>query len=326
MRRPPLKFMARAAAASYRMSMNDAPPRTADTVKDERRSALLIGVLCGAGAAFGWAAGFVGALHGIQVGLRPEDITLHRYIWLAPVLAFFVFRQGLANPGGIGWSRGLALTLFAGPPLSLFSYYGFLAVPLGHGAVIQPSAAAVGGLALTALFLSEPLPVTRIIGAAAIVLGLVVFAGESATTIGASGILGDLSFVMAGLSWAAFGLLLALWRVDPLRAAAIVAVLSSLIYVPVHGLLFGYGPMIAAGFAENALQAVVQTALAGPGGVFLFTRAVVLLGPGRAAVFPALVPLFTMAIGFVLLGEVPTLAQLAGLAIVLTGFAFVLRR
>jgi drug/metabolite transporter (DMT)-like permease len=37
-------------------------------------------------------------------------------------------------------------------------------------------------------------------------------------------------------------------------------------------------------------------------------------------VFTSLVPGFTLLIGFLLLGEVPSLAQLAGLAIVLIGF------
>src|SRR5262249_803466 len=55
-------------------------------------------------------------------------------------------------------------------------------------------------------------------------------------------------------------------------------------------------------------------------GTYLFTRSVVLLGAGRAAVFPSLVPGFTLLIGFLTLGEVPTLAQLAGFAIVLLGF------
>jgi drug/metabolite transporter (DMT)-like permease len=66
--------------------------------------------------------------------------------------------------------------------------------------------------------------------------------------------------------------------------------------------------------------------LAGAGGIYLFTRAVALLGPGRAAVFPALVPGFTMLIGYLSLGVVPTLVQLAGFAIVTVGFAFVLKR
>ena len=290
-----------------------------------RPSALLIGVLSGAGAALGWAAGLAAALHGVEIGLSPADLTLHRFAWLGPVLAIFVFRYGLNNPGGIGWGRGIALTLFAGPPLALFSYYGFLTVPLGHGAVIQPSSAALGGLLLTALFLSEPLARTRIIGAAAIVMGLIIYGGETVTTIGSGAILGDLSFVAAGLCWAMFGLLLALWGIEPLRAATVVTVFS-LIYVPLHAWMFGYERIIAAGFSENLLQAVVQSLFAGAGGIFLFTRAVALLGPGRAAVFPALVPGFTMAIGYLFLGVVPTLAQLAGFAVVTIGFALVLKR
>jgi drug/metabolite transporter (DMT)-like permease len=288
-------------------------------------SALLIGVLSGAGAAFGWAAGLAAALHGVRIGLSPADLTLHRYAWLGPLLALFVFRAGFANPGGIGWGRGLALTLFAGPPLALFSYYGFLTVPLGHGAVIQPSSASLGGLLLTALFLSEPLPRTRVIGALAIVCGLVIYGGESAMTIGSGAILGDLSFMAAGLCWAFFGLLLAIWRIEPLRAAAVVTVFS-MVYIPLHAWLFGYERILAAGFGENLLQAVVQGLFAGAGGIYLFTRSVALLGPGRAAVFPALVPGFAMLIGFFMLGEVPTLPQLAGFAVVMIGFALVQRR
>src|SRR5690606_33932943 len=102
------------------------------------------------------------AKHGVAVGLSPADLTLHRYVWLGPVFAWFIFRSGFAQPAGIGWPRGLALMLFAGPPLALFSYFGFLTVPLSHGAVIQPSSAALGGLLLTALFLGERLTATRI--------------------------------------------------------------------------------------------------------------------------------------------------------------------
>ena len=68
------------------------------------------------------------------------------------------------------------------------------------------------------------------------------------------------------------------------------------------------------------MQLVAQGIFAGAGGTYLFTRAVVLLGAGRAAVFPSLVPGFTLLIGFLVLGEIPSPAQLAGLAIVLVGF------
>jgi drug/metabolite transporter (DMT)-like permease len=114
-----------------------------------------------------------------------------------------------------------------------------------------------------------------------------------------------------------FGVLLRLWAIAPMRAAAITSVLS-LAGLPI--LFFTYDNFVAAGFWENLLQAIVQGVFAGPAATYLFTRAVILLGVGRAALYPSLVPPFSLIIGFLTLGEVPSLAQLTGLAIVVIGF------
>jgi drug/metabolite transporter (DMT)-like permease len=45
-----------------------------------------------------------------------------------------------------------------------------------------------------------------------------------------------------------------------------------------------------------------------------------LLGASRAVLFPSLVPPFVLSTGFILLGELPTLSQLAGLVVVVFGF------
>jgi drug/metabolite transporter (DMT)-like permease len=107
------------------------------------------------------------------------------------------------------------------------------------------------------------------------------------------------------------------WRLGAIRATALTSVLS-LAGLPI--LLGSVDNMLAAGFYENAMQAVVQGALAGAGAIYLFTRAVVLLGAGRAVLFPSLVPPFTLLIGYLTIGEAPTLSQLAGLIVVLAGF------
>lgn len=275
------------------------------------------GVICGAGSALFWAFGFVAARHGVLAGVSPLVLALHRFIWpglaLIPVLA----ADGLGDLGGIGWRRGFAITVFGGLPLALWSYFGYVFVPLGHGAIIQPSCAALGGLVLASLVLKEPLPRRRIVGALAIVLGLIVIGAEALTTIGTHGIVGDFLFVAAGSFFAIFGTLLRLWHIPPMRAVSVTSVLS-LAGLPL--LLFTYDNFLAAGFYENALQAVVQGVFAGAGAIYLFTRAVVLLGVGRAAVFPALVPPFTLLIGAIAVGEIPSLSQLIGLAIVLAGF------
>jgi drug/metabolite transporter (DMT)-like permease len=276
-----------------------------------------IGIACGAGAALFWALGFVAARQGVTSGLSPYVIALHRFAWPGLALLPLVARNNFADLRMIGLGRALALAFFGGLPLALLSYIGYVLVPLGHGAVIQPSCAALGGLILARFVLKEPLPPRRIAGAAIIVAGLLVIGGEALRTIGSHGLLGDLLFVAAGSFFAIFGILVRRWRLGAIRATAITTVVS-LVGLPI--LLFSFGNMLAAGFTENAMQAVVQGALAGAGAIYLFTRSVVYLGASRAVLFPSLVPPFTLLIGYLTIGEAPSVAQLAGLVIVLAGF------
>ena len=275
------------------------------------------GFLCGVGAALCWALGFVAARHGILAGLSPLVISLHRFVWAGLAFLPLVFAAGIGDVGGVAWPRAIMLTVFGGLPLALLSYAGYLFVPLGHGGVIQPACAALGGLVLARFVVGEILPARRIAGTGLIVIGLSVIGLEALRTIGPHGFGGDLMFVGAGSFFAVFGVLVRLWRLDATRAATATSVLS-LAGLPL--LAFCYENLLAAGFAENALQAVVQGVFSGAGAIYLFTRAVALLGASRAVLFPSLVPPFTLLIGYLTLGEVPSVSQLVGLALVVAGF------
>jgi drug/metabolite transporter (DMT)-like permease len=287
---------------------------------------LVLGAICGATAAACWGAGFVAARHGILVGLRPADITFHRFVWAGLLLLPVVWRSGIGDLGGIGWGRALVMVVLAGPPQALASATGFTLTPLGHGAVIQPASAALGGILLASLVLREHLSITRAIGALVIVAGLCVFGSDALTTIGQHGLVGDFIFMSAGIAWAIFGTLLRRWHVDAIRAAAAVPAVSLLIYAPIHAAAFGFERMIALGLWENLLQVVAQGMLSGVFAIFMFARSVTLLGAGRAAVFPALVPGFALAIGYLTIGEAPSALQLLGFAMVMVGFRYVLKR
>jgi drug/metabolite transporter (DMT)-like permease len=291
-----------------------------------RPSSLVLGVACGTGAAFCWAAGFVAARHGILIGLAPADIALHRFVWAGLVLLPGALANGFAEVRAIGWGRALALTIVAGPLQALISYLGFTLVPLGHGVVIQPASSALAGLILAALALHEPTSARRMFGAAAIVVGLSLFATEAVGTIGQHGLLGDFLFLVAGVAWGVFGILLRHWRIDGTRAAIVICVLALVLYAPAHGLIWGYDRLLAAGLKENLVQVLAQGVLAGVGAIYLFARTVSLLGASRASIFPALVPAFGIVLGYLALGEVPTVYQLAGLAVVAFGFRLALKQ
>jgi drug/metabolite transporter (DMT)-like permease len=290
-----------------------------------RPSGILIGVLCGTGAALGWAAGFVAAKHGVTIGFSPADLALHRFLWSGLLLMPLILRDGITDLDGIGWGRGLVMSVLSGPPQAMIAYTGFMLVPLGHGTTIQPACAALAGLILATLVLGEHPTGQRIIGGATIIAGLLVFGAESITTIGSHGVGGDLLFATAGLFWATFGILLRYWRVSGTRAVAAVGALSVVVFAPLHALFVGYDGILRMSLAENMLQVVVQGILAGVLPIFLFARAVILLGAGRTATFPALVPGFSMIIGYLALGVVPSIAQVIGLVIVVIGFRFALR-
>jgi drug/metabolite transporter (DMT)-like permease len=284
-----------------------------------RFNSTAVGIICGIGASLFWAAGFAGVRHGLNAGFSPADLMIHRYLWSGLALLPFVVRGGISDLNGIGWSRGILLAVLGGPVFAIIGYAGFLLVPLGHGGVIQPSSATLGGLLLATLVLGEKLITSRVVGALIIVCGLAVIGGEAVATIGAQGVAGDLIFVLTGLMFATFGTLLRLWRVAAMPAAAVISVLS-LFTVPIHWSLGGFDHMVSLGWRQNLLQAVLQGILAGPAAIFLFVRSVALLGAGRAAIFFSLVPPFVLLLGWLALGEVPSTLQLIGLIIVLCGF------
>ncbi|HEY1721393.1 MAG TPA: DMT family transporter [Magnetospirillaceae bacterium] len=287
------------------------------------RSSVVIGMLCGAGAALGWAVGFVAAKHGISIGFSPADLAFHRFFWSGLLLTPFALRDGIADLGGVGWRRGLMMSVLSGPPQAIIAYSGFMLVPLGHGTTIQPACAALFGLILASAMLHERATASRIAGGIIIIAGLLVFGWESLTTIGQQGVGGDLLFVTAGFFWAMFGTLLRHYRVSGIRAVTMVGFLSIVVYAPLYGILIGYSGLLRMSLAENLLQAVVQGLLAGALPIYLFARAIILLGAGRAATFPALVPGFGLIVGYLALGVVPSVPQLVGLVIVVIGFRFV---
>jgi drug/metabolite transporter (DMT)-like permease len=278
-----------------------------------------VGVICGIVAAGFWAAGFGGVRHGLDVGFSPADLAVHRYLWPGLALLPLVLRAGIGDLDGIGWGRGILLAILGGPVFAIIGYAGFLLVPLGHAGVIQPSCGALGGLLLATLVLREKLIVSRMIGALIIIGGLLVIAGEGAATIGAQGVGGDLALALAGFMSGAFATLLRLWRITPMAAAAVISVLS-LFAMPIYWLIGGVAHLSALGWRENLLQAILQGVLAGPAALYLLVSSITLIGAGRAAIFFSLVPPFVVLIGWLALGETPTLLQLTGLVIVFFGF------
>jgi drug/metabolite transporter (DMT)-like permease len=177
----------------------------------------------------------------------------------------------------------------------------------------------LGGLFLAAVLLKEAVSPSRVAGAVVIVVGLAVIGSESLRHTGSSAVTGDLIFVLTGLMFAGFATLIRYWRVSAFSVATVISVLSLSLF-PLYAASGGLARDAALGVSENALQAIGQGLLAGPAAMYLFALSIQKLGVARGAVFPAVVPVLTLLLGWLLIGEPPTVLQASGLVVVLTGF------
>ncbi len=196
--------------------------------------------------------------------------------------------------------------------------YGF--APLAHGAVIAPSTVTIVSTIGATLFLRERLGRNHLMGAAIVLGGIVLIGWDGLVqSAGERAWLGDLLFFASSMLWAGFTLLLRHWRVPALRATAVVAVLSLLVTTPVYLLCMGPAHLQALPLGALAFQGVVQGGLQGAVTMVAYSQAVLLLGVSRAVLFPAIVPALTVLLGIPIVGETPSLLQIAGLGLVTLG-------
>jgi drug/metabolite transporter (DMT)-like permease len=248
------------------------------------------------------------------------DVTALRFgvagVLLLPLLA----RRGLEQ---LRLGPALFLACGAGAPYVLLTAGGLAFAPAAHMGVITPSCMLLCSTLGSRLILREPLTGARVAGALAIAAGIVTLGWDGLANHGGRTWVGDAMFALGGLFWASYTIGSRVWRVEPLHATAVVAVLSMLAYVPPYAWLAG-GDLAAAPWREIAIQSVFQGVLSAIVALLLYTRAVALLGAARGAVFAALVPTFSLLIAVPLLDELPTPLQYLGVLFVTAGMILAL--
>lgn len=279
------------------------------------------------GVAVGLLAASIGALYtvfarwGISHGLHSPDLTVLRFgvagLLTLPVLALAWQRDAAQFKSR--WRVWALISLLAGTPFGLLMFGALQFAPSSHAAVFPFAAMSVMGMLLGAAVLGEKLSLRRGVGIAVVLMGLWLVAGVDGASITWRAALGDAMFVAAGSLWAGFGIVLRRHRLDPLLATAVVSLSALLTYVPVY-LLFSCGQRLL-DVASHVLwtEVLVQGVIAGAGTLFTYAKMVAILGPARAAAFPALAPGLAALMAWPVLGHVPTEPEAIGLLIAMTG-------
>ena len=282
---------------------------------------LAFGTWCGVIMAVGASISFAAARAGIIGGLAPDDMIFARYVVAGLVMLPAILHWGLHDLAGIGWRRGLILSICGGVPFALLQTGGYAFAPLANGAVIAPSTVTIVSTVAAGILLGETLTRSHLAGAALVLAGILMIGwqGITGSMAGEAAWIGDLLFFVSSLFWAAFTVLIRWWRVDAVRVTAVVAILSLFFFGPAYLVYRGPQhladlpllPLVFQGIVQGLVQAVLT--------IMAYNRAIAILGVSRAVLFPALVPAMSVLIGIPAVGEIPNALQIAGLAAVSAG-------
>jgi drug/metabolite transporter (DMT)-like permease len=279
------------------------------------------------GLLVGLLAASIGALYtvfarwGIGHGMDSSDMTFLRFgvagVVTLPVLALAVRR----DPGTFlgQWRSWLAVSLLAGPLFGLLMFTALQWAPASHAAVFPFTAMSVMGTLMSAAFLGDRLTLRKLAGIGVVVVGLVVLSGLDLRSLTGQALLGDVLFIAAGTLWAGFGIVMRKHRLDPLLTTAVISFVALITYVPVYLATIGIHRLATVTPSVLWVELVVQGLIAGAGTLYTYAKMVALLGPARAAVFPALAPGIAAFLAWPVLGHVPTGLEAAGLLIAVTG-------
>jgi drug/metabolite transporter (DMT)-like permease len=262
----------------------------------------LRGSLYGLAAVSIWSGWIVVARLGLRTSLTPWDIAAMRFGVAGLILLPYVFNKGLAFDR-LGWV-GLAAIVLGGAAPVFLANSGLLFAPVAHAGALFPGVMPLMVAFLAAALLREKFTATKQLGFAFILAGVLAIVWGSGSELGSWQNVGHGLFLSAALAWASYTVAMRKARLDGLHAAALSAVGSMLLYLPIFALMPGTTLAIAS-WSDLGLQAFVQGVLTAIISLLLYGRAVGILGASSGAAFAALCPAMTALLGIPILGEWP---------------------
>jgi drug/metabolite transporter (DMT)-like permease len=265
-----------------------------------------------------YGANFVISRYAVLNGLTPHDLLAMRFAVAGTLLLpIFLKAGGFRDCAGAGWKHGLILAVMSGIPMSYLMLTGLSLAPAAHGASIGPGTVTLIGIIGSVAFFGAVLTRNLVVGVISVICGLALLAIAGTTSASSTVVWGDLCFLGVGLLWGGYPLVIQLWKVDGLRATAIVSVVS-MIYLPIYALFFFRGFDIAPWWlllAHAFNQGVVNIII----GLWIWGWAAHVLGSERVGRFPPMIPVTGTLLAIPILGEIPGPLQWSGIALIVGG-------
>ena len=280
----------------------------------------LQGVAWGLFAISIWVGWILLTRYGVTTSLSPYDITALRFGCAGLLLGPFVYQNGF-GVRRVGLTRWLIIVCGAGLPYVLISSSGLQFAPAAHAGALIPGTMPLWAALLAMVFLKEKITGTRKMGLLLIPVGILIFLGAGFTDFASGNWRGHVLFIAAAMCWASFTVAMrsaGQSGFTPLHAAAVVSVVSAVVYLPIYALFLPHrimdapiGPIIT----QTIYQGIVVSIIS----LFAYARSVSILGASLGSSFASLVPVLAMLAAIPLLGEWPKASDYVGIAAITFG-------
>jgi drug/metabolite transporter (DMT)-like permease len=279
---------------------------------------ILLGLALGIGSSVIWGGHAVVARPALAgQGFHPLDLAAFRYAPAALLLAPLAWhaRAALAR---IGWRRVLLLTLFGGVPNLMLFLTALVYAPASHGGTIAPMTVPIAGALLAIPLLREWPSRGRAMALSVMAAGVLMIGWDGVAGAHPGAWRGDLLLLGAGSTWAVFTLLLRRWQVPAIPATAAVTMVSAAVVLPIW-LPWRAAEVVSLPPGALLLHLATQGLVLGALAMFLYARAVELLGATRAATLSIMVPVTALLLAALLLHEPISLLQGLGASLAVGG-------
>lgn len=285
-----------------------------------RLSAPILGLLALGLTVLVWSGFFLSLRLGAKAALPPLEIALFRFlpatVCFLPVL-WRRWRRIVAVP----WPLLLMMVCGAGLPYFLVAGLGMRHAPVADGSTLLPGTLPLFVSLLALGLLGQPLAPSRRKGLALIASGVVLMLLFSLSHAQAGLEQGYALFLLGSLLWAGFTLALRRSGLGPLEGAAVLTYgsLPLLLLALALGLSDAPLQLQHVPASQLALQFVLQGLGVGLVSTLSYAYAVARLGAEKAAIAGALTPVLASLLAVPLLGELPPLSSLLGMALIVAG-------
>ena len=269
--------------------------------------------------ALAWSGGWIAGKLGVTAA-PPLEFSAVRFVIAAMALAAIA----LVTRARIGLGGMVPIVLsavFGYLGYNAFVFVGLTMAPASDAALIVPTTIPVL-TAIAAAFVGERLSATKIAGFILASLGavLVIAAGQNGAEISERRLLGDVLMLAGAVCWAIYTALgtITLRTRSPLAVVTLATPIGALLLLPFGFLEQGYRD-IRSWSTGVWIDALYLALIVTVGSFTLFYWVVRRVGAGIAAMSSYFVPILTLAMAVVLLGDRPEPLQLVGGVVILAG-------